>query len=102
MYGSKTDFKISSTRFVRVDHVRIIIEVCCLNPCENLEKDKIVLDTVRRFKGLDSPVVILRVTSDLLREDELLYVAISRARTKLYVISDESSLKKREECDKKL
>ena len=50
----------------------------------------IVVDTVKRFKGLEAPVVILWGVDavDPLRHRELLYVALSRARSRLFVVSD--------------
>jgi hypothetical protein len=60
--------------------------------CERPEVDKIIVDTIRRFKGLESPVVILIVTPDVVLNEELLYVAISRARTHLFMIGEKLSL----------
>jgi len=56
--------------------------------CERPEEDKIIIDTIRRFKGLESPVVILVVTPEVALNEELLYVAISRARTHLFIIGE--------------
>lgn len=48
----------------------------------------VLLDTIQRFKGLESPVVILWAldTIDLDRSEELLYVGISRAKSLLVVV----------------
>lgn len=45
----------------------------------------VLIDTIQRFKGLESPVVILwgLDTVDLARSEELLYVGISRAKSLL-------------------
>lgn len=56
------------------------------------EKERIILDTVRRFKGLESPIVILVVTSDIINNVELLYVALSRARTHLIIMGEKENL----------
>jgi hypothetical protein len=62
--------------------------------CEIPEEDKIIVDTIRRFKGLESPVVILIITPEVVLNEELLYVAISRARTHLFMIGEKSSLER--------
>lgn len=48
----------------------------------------ILLDTIQRFKGLESPIVILWGLDaiDLAQSDELLYVGISRAKSLLVVV----------------
>jgi len=50
--------------------------------------DTVLIDTIQRFKGLESPVVILwgLDTIDLTRSEELLYVGISRAKSLLVVV----------------
>jgi hypothetical protein len=55
-------------------------------PCEKSSSDAVILDTIRRFKGLESQVVMLFVSGSLPLDDELLYVATSRARTHLVII----------------
>ena len=62
--------------------------------CERPGEDKIIIDTIRRFKGLESPVVILVVTPEVALNEELLYVAISRARTHLFMIGEKLSLER--------
>jgi len=62
--------------------------------CERPEEDKIIIDTIRRFKGLESPVVILVVTPEVVLNEELLYVAISRARTHLFMIGEKLGLER--------
>jgi superfamily I DNA/RNA helicase len=58
----------------------------CTN-AEARENGKVVVDSVWRFKGLESPVVILAETRSNSR-DGVLYVAASRARSHLIVIGD--------------
>lgn len=53
----------------------------------------IVLDSVHRFKGLDSPVVLLVDMDQASAEPELPYVALSRAKSLLVLIGRESTLK---------
>ena len=57
-------------------------------------KDGIVLDSVKRFKGLESPVVIVILTEKLLESEEMLYVAFSRARSLLAVIGKKEDFEK--------
>ena len=52
----------------------------------------VIVDTVRRFKGLERTVVILVELTSILDSPELLYVAMTRARLKLIVISTASEL----------
>lgn len=53
--------------------------------------DSIVFDTVRRFKGLDRPVVII-VDADRLTDPELIYVALSRPSVLLYIFGAQNDL----------
>lgn len=54
--------------------------------CSEPAKDSAILDTVRRFKGLESKIVIIVIGGDLILSTELLYVATSRARTHLVIV----------------
>ncbi len=45
----------------------------------------VIVDTVRRFKGLERSVIVLLATPDLADDAELTYVALSRLRTHLIV-----------------
>lgn len=58
---------------------------------EQRRPNSILVDTVSRFKGLESPIVILWLGSEsLLTENrETLYVGLSRAKHLLHVIGDE-------------
>ena len=61
---------------------------------EGARNDRTVLmDTVRRFKGLESPVVILWGLdgANWERSDELLYVGMSRAKSLLVVVGTSAS-----------
>ncbi|RMH03812.1 MAG: hypothetical protein D6704_12110 [Nitrospirae bacterium] len=53
---------------------------------EIMALEDVVVDTVRRFKGLERPAMILVVTSDDMERHELAYVAFSRARAYLCVV----------------
>jgi hypothetical protein len=46
--------------------------------------------TIRQFKGLESPVVVLIVPEDIRPRDELLYVGLSRARNHAVIVADEA------------
>jgi hypothetical protein len=52
----------------------------------------VTLETVRRFKGMESPAAILVMDGDVARDRELLYVALSRARTFLVVVGSQADL----------
>lgn len=60
---------------------------------ENMTPDGIVLDTVRRFKGLDRPAVLVISQGKDLGHRELAYVAFSRARAYLAVVGTVHELK---------
>lgn len=61
---------------------------------QTAEPGKVLLDSVRRFKGLERPIVVLTAIDDLPPEDEnaLLYVGLSRARVHLVVIARASTV----------
>ncbi len=51
-------------------------------------KNTVLIDTIQRFKGLESPIVILwgLDTVDLSQRQELLYVGMSRAKSLLVIV----------------
>jgi hypothetical protein len=53
----------------------------------------LVFDTVRRFKGLDRPVVLV-VDAERLLDPELIYVALSRPAVLLYVFGPKQDLER--------
>jgi hypothetical protein len=63
--------------------------VCC---GRDQEKGKVVFDSIRRFKGLEKPIVILVELEDALDSQEILYVGLSRAQAYLVVIGSERVL----------
>ncbi len=60
---------------------------------EHFQKNSVLMDTVRRFKGLERDVVFLWLNQEVLSDESLMYVGISRAKSVLYVVGDEASLK---------
>ncbi len=66
----------------------------CTARCDELAEDRIVIDSIKRFKGLDRSVVILAATPSAVRSKELSYVALSRARTCLIIVGGEEELNK--------
>jgi hypothetical protein len=58
-----------------------------LTDAETMALEEVVVDTVRRFKGLERPAIILIVSGDDMERRELAYVAFSRARAYLCVVS---------------
>ena len=61
---------------------------------EHFQKNSVLIDTVKRFKGLERDVIILWVNQNVVSNDALLYVGISRAKSILYVVGERESLKK--------
>jgi hypothetical protein len=47
---------------------------------------KVLVETAKRFKGLESKIIFLWITGEEAITDKLLYVSISRARFRLWVI----------------
>jgi len=60
------------------------------------EPSKILLETVRRFKGLERPVIVLTGIDDLPATEEtaLLYVGLSRARVHLVIVATEATMER--------
>lgn len=65
---------------------------CRTARCDEMSEGHIIVDTIRRFKGLERPVVIIAATPDTVIDKELPYVALSRARTHLAIIGTEKVL----------
>ena len=53
-----------------------------------LPHDKVLVETARRFKGLESKIILLWIPYEETLDDTLLYVSISRARFRLWVVAD--------------
>lgn len=49
-------------------------------------KKHVLVETTRRFKGLESKIILLWVTDDNKLDKKLLYISISRARLRLWII----------------
>ena len=64
-----------------------------LTDAETMALEDVVVDTVRRFKGLERPSIILIVSGDEMDGRELAYVAFSRARAYLCVVSSQGESK---------
>ncbi len=60
--------------------------------CTDASEGCLVLDTIRRFKGLERPVVVIAASPESVISDELPYVALSRARTHLVIAGTDSVL----------
>ncbi|MDW9652913.1 AAA family ATPase [Sinorhizobium meliloti] len=59
---------------------------------DQVHAESITIDTVRRFKGLERQVIILVASEAILEEPELAYVALSRPRSRLFVIGSTRAL----------
>ncbi len=82
---------------INEDEIRILedqknISGCHLKTCrcDNPLVGHVVIDTLRRFKGLERSVVIMPASKALMREPELVYVGLTRARTHLSIVGEES------------
>ncbi len=64
-----------------------------ITDAEIMAPEDVVLDTVRRFKGLERAAIVLVVTGDEMERRELAYVAFSRARAYLCVVSSQGEAK---------
>jgi hypothetical protein len=60
---------------------------------EILAIEDTVIDTVRRFKGLERPAVIVVASGDDMAKHELAYVAFTRARAYLCIVASEEDAK---------
>jgi hypothetical protein len=60
--------------------------------CDSKAEDSPVLDTVRRFKGLEARVVLVLADAALLERSDLPYVALSRARALLVILGEPAAL----------
>lgn len=60
--------------------------------CDEQSEGRIVVDSIRRFKGLERPVVVIAATPDTVIDKELPYVALSRARTHLVIAGTDKVL----------
>lgn len=65
-----------------------------LAPERTRNSSEIYSTTIRLFKGLESPVVVLLVPPGLEQFDELMYVGISRARNHLEIILEANAAQK--------
>jgi hypothetical protein len=70
-------------------------KICKLSAhdAEALGEPGITIDTVRRFKGLESRVVVLAIAEGTIPEHELLYVGLTRARSYLLIVGRPDILK---------
>ncbi|MGX1306983.1 hypothetical protein AB7M35_001703 [Amorphus suaedae] len=64
-----------------------------LTDAETMTLEDVVVDTVRRFKGLERAAIVLIVSGDEMERRELAYVAFSRARAYLCVVSSPTEAK---------
>ena len=60
--------------------------------CDEQTEGRMIVDSVRRFKGLERPVVVVAATPETVIDEELPYVALSRARTHLIIVGMEKVL----------
>ncbi|WP_162291137.1 NERD domain-containing protein [Pseudodesulfovibrio profundus] len=56
------------------------------------QSDCVVVDTIRRFKGLERPIVVIVATEQLTTNQQLQYIGFSRARTHLVIVGSNNDL----------
>lgn len=59
---------------------------------EHFQDNSVLIDTVKRFKGLERDVIFLWLDSNSIADDALMYVGISRTKTVLYLIGDKTTI----------
>ncbi len=62
--------------------------------CDEQSEGRIVVDSIRRFKGLERPVIVIAATPDTVIDTELPYVALSRARAHLVIAGSDKVLER--------
>lgn len=77
-----------------VDACRTLIERTSINitDADEMSEEAVVIDTVRRFKGLERPVILLAFGSSEHFEHEYAYVGVSRASSHLVVAGTKQTL----------
>jgi len=50
----------------------------------------VLVETAKRFKGLESPIILLWITDPYTTDEKLLYVSISRARFRIWIVGSEN------------
>jgi len=70
--------------------VRAVLDQLRIRHCTATDRraDFVTVDTIRRFKGLEAPVVLLAVDRIAADNRELAYVSVSRAQSRLYVFGE--------------
>lgn len=60
------------------------------------KRNSVFIDTVARFKGLESPIVLLWLGDEVIQEEqwEMVYVGTTRAKSLLYIIGTADGLRK--------
>lgn len=61
---------------------------------EKMPDGSLTLDTVRRFKGLESPVVLLVIPAGRREDFDLLYTGITRAQSLLEIFGSETAIRR--------
>ncbi len=85
--NSETDFAAKSETFLNfVDKIGNFE----IKNSEHLSDNFITYDTVFRFKGLENDIIILTDIDETTNKNEIMYVATSRARLLLIVLSNQT------------
>lgn len=71
---------------------QILPKTVCWSREEHYLPGSVLVDTVKRFKGLEREIVFLWVNQNVITDDSLMYVGISRAKSILFIVGDKSSI----------
>ncbi|MGN7713491.1 NERD domain-containing protein [Agrobacterium radiobacter] len=79
-----------------IEQLRIVSALSPLEfaTCDHVFTENIILDTPKRFKGLERPAIIAVLDDTSVEGSELPYVSLSRGRSYLAVIATAAALKK--------
>lgn len=93
---SAGDITILVPSVSQIDHLRVGEHVKIGSyetvDAETRSPNAITVDSIRRFKGLESPVVMLVLNSEIEKHGELLYTGISRAQARLEIFGPKQVL----------
>ena len=59
---------------------------------EHFRENSVLMDTIKRFKGLERDVIILWINQSVVANEALMYVGSSRAKSILYLVGDRASI----------
>lgn len=84
------DIAVLAPAELGVKRLRSMLDQLRIQSCTAADRRKnfVTLDTIRRFKGLESPIVLMLMDSAAASSRELAYVGVSRAQSRLYLFGE--------------